>query len=123
MGTRKGIRKSSLVANSQNKLNLVGIGNRTSQRQLYYDRRQITLHSLRRWVKSTISDLWYGEYPEYFLGHASVSTYYRKTAHDNCLLTIPTNTEKQIMELESAVIEKEKEERAAKPNEQVSNNP
>ena len=40
-------------------------------------RRQITLHSFRRFVKSTISDLGYADYSEYFIGHAG-STYYRK---------------------------------------------
>ena len=40
-------------------------------------RRQITLHSFRRFVKSTISDLGYSDYSEWFIGH-SVSTYYRK---------------------------------------------
>jgi integrase len=41
-------------------------------------RRKITLHSYRRWVKSTISDLGYGDYSEYFIGHIG-STYYRKS--------------------------------------------
>ena len=41
-------------------------------------RRQITLHSFRRFVKSTVSDLGYGDYSEWFIGH-SCSTYYRKT--------------------------------------------
>ncbi len=40
-------------------------------------RRQITLHSFRRFVKTTISDLGYGDYSEYFIGHSG-STYYRK---------------------------------------------
>jgi len=40
-------------------------------------RRQITLHSFRRFVKSTISDLGYADYSEWFIGH-SCSTYYRK---------------------------------------------
>ena len=31
--------------------------------------RQITLHSFRRFVKSTISDLGYGDYSEWFIGH------------------------------------------------------
>ena len=39
--------------------------------------RQITLHSFRRFVKTTISDLGYGDYSEYFIGHSG-STYYRK---------------------------------------------
>jgi hypothetical protein len=41
-------------------------------------RRQITLHSFRRFVKSAISDLGYGDYSEWFIGHSG-STYYRKT--------------------------------------------
>ena len=40
-------------------------------------RRQITLHSFRRFVKSTISDLGYSDYSEWFIGHAG-STNYRK---------------------------------------------
>jgi hypothetical protein len=37
-------------------------------------RRQITLHSFRRFVKTTISDLGYADYSEYFIGHSG-STY------------------------------------------------
>jgi len=40
-------------------------------------RRQITLHSFRRFVKSTISDLGYSDYSEWFIGHSG-SIYYRK---------------------------------------------
>src|ERR1041385_1679407 len=40
-------------------------------------RRQITLHSFRRFVKTTISDLGYFDFSEYFIGHAG-STYWRK---------------------------------------------
>ena len=40
-------------------------------------RREITLHSFRRWVKSTISDLGYSDYSEWFIGHSG-STYWRK---------------------------------------------
>jgi integrase len=40
-------------------------------------RRKITLHSFRRFVKSTISDLGYSDYSEWFIGHSG-STYYRK---------------------------------------------
>jgi len=40
-------------------------------------RRQITLHYFRRFVKSTISDLGYSDYSEWFIGHSG-STYYRK---------------------------------------------
>jgi len=44
-------------------------------------RRQITLHSFRRFVKSTISDLGYSDYSEWFIGHSG-STYYRKKDSD-----------------------------------------
>ena len=40
-------------------------------------RRQITLHSFRRFIISTISDLGYSDYSEWFIGHAG-STCYRK---------------------------------------------
>ncbi|HET7284752.1 MAG TPA: hypothetical protein VFI70_08710, partial [Nitrososphaeraceae archaeon] len=40
-------------------------------------RRQITLHSFRRFVKTTISDLGYADFSEYFIGHAG-STYWTK---------------------------------------------
>jgi integrase len=39
-------------------------------------RRKITLHSFRRFVKSTISNLGYGDYSEWYIGHVG-STYYR----------------------------------------------
>ena len=44
-------------------------------------RRKITLHSLRRFVKSTISDLGYYDYSEWFIGHSG-STYYRRNANE-----------------------------------------
>ena len=40
-------------------------------------RRQITFHSFRRFVKTTISDLGYADYSEYFIGHSGY-TYWRK---------------------------------------------
>lgn len=40
-------------------------------------RRKITLYSFRRFVKSTISDLGYTDYSEFFIGHSG-STYWRK---------------------------------------------
>jgi hypothetical protein len=33
-------------------------------------RREITLHSFRRYVKTTISDLGYQDFSEYFIGHS-----------------------------------------------------
>ena len=40
-------------------------------------RREITLHSLRRFVKTTISDLGYSDFSEWFIGHSG-STYWTK---------------------------------------------
>jgi integrase len=40
-------------------------------------RRQITFHSFRRFVKTTISDLGYSDYSEWFIGHSG-STYWTK---------------------------------------------
>ena len=48
-------------------------------------RRRITLHSMRRFVKSTISDLGYGDFSEFMIGHSS-STYYRRTAEEKAVL-------------------------------------
>jgi integrase len=48
-----------------------------SEREDNNRRRKITLHSFRRFVKSTISDLGYQDYSEWFIGHSG-STYYRK---------------------------------------------
>lgn len=40
-------------------------------------RREITLHSFRRFVKTTVSDLGYQDFSEYFIGHSG-STYWTK---------------------------------------------
>ena len=42
-----------------------------------YNHRKITLHSFRRFVKSTVSDLGHSDFSEWFIGHDG-STYYRK---------------------------------------------
>src|SRR5574342_432880 len=42
-----------------------------------HSRREITFHSFRRFVKTTISDLGYADYSEWFIGHSG-STYWRK---------------------------------------------
>jgi integrase len=42
-----------------------------------YSRRKITLHSFRRFVKTTISDLGYQDFSEFILGHTG-SAYWRK---------------------------------------------
>ncbi len=40
-------------------------------------RRKITLHSFRRYVKSTIADLGFSDYSEWYIGHSG-STYWTK---------------------------------------------
>lgn len=52
----------------------MGRGEREDSNQ---NRRQIALHSFRRFVKTTISDLGYYDFSEYFIGHSG-STYWRK---------------------------------------------
>jgi integrase len=44
-------------------------------------RREITLHSFRRFVKTTISDLGYQDFSEYFIGHSG-SSYWTKKESD-----------------------------------------
>lgn len=58
--------------------------NPTSNKK-HHRRRCITLHSFRRFVKTTISDLGYGDFSEYFIGHSG-STYYRKTEKEKTQL-------------------------------------
>jgi integrase len=66
-------------------LDRIGMGSREEyapkpqSSSLHHRRRCVTLHSFRRFVKSTISDLGYSDFSEYFIGHSTVSTYYRKT--------------------------------------------
>ena len=48
-------------------------------------RRKITLHSFRRFVKTTISDLGYSDYSEYFIGHSG-STYWQKKENEKAEL-------------------------------------
>ena len=55
-----------------NSNNIISNGNTNSS-----IRRKITLHSFRRFVKTTISDLGYADYSEWFIGHSG-STYWRK---------------------------------------------
>ena len=56
-------------------LDRIGRGNREDQ--INGRRRKITFHSFRRYVKSTISDLGYQDYSEWFISHSG-STYWRK---------------------------------------------
>ena len=57
-----------------NTLDRIGMGDREDGNEI---RRQITFHSFRRFVKTTISNLGYADYSEWFIGHAG-STYWRK---------------------------------------------
>jgi integrase len=55
-------------------LDRIGFGNRENGNK---GRREITFHSFRRFVKTTISDLGYQDFSEWYIGHAG-STYWRK---------------------------------------------
>lgn len=55
-------------------LDRIGMGSREESNE---NRRKITLHTFRRFVKTTISDLGYADYSEWYIGHAG-STYWRK---------------------------------------------
>jgi integrase len=55
-------------------LDRMGMGTREDDNE---KRREITLHSFRRFVKTTISDLGYQDFSEYFIGHSG-STYWTK---------------------------------------------
>jgi integrase len=63
-----------LLAQFQKVLDRLGVGYEDAAKR----RRKITLHSFRRYVKSTISDLGYSDFSEWYIGHA-VFTYYRKS--------------------------------------------
>ncbi|HEY7570067.1 MAG TPA: site-specific integrase [Nitrososphaeraceae archaeon] len=71
------------AANFGKTLDRMGKGNR--EEVDHSRRRRITLHSMRRWVKSTISDLGYGDFSEFMIGHSS-STYYRRTVDEKAAL-------------------------------------
>ena len=77
----RGRRRSSLQslyvhisADFARTLDRIGFGNRENGNK---GRREITFHSFRRFVKTTISDLGYQDFSEWFIGHAG-STYWRK---------------------------------------------
>ncbi len=64
------------LANSFAKtLDLMGKGSREDGNER---RRQITLHSFRRFVKTTISDLGYSDFSEWFIGHSGSSYWTKK---------------------------------------------
>jgi len=62
-------------------LDRIGMG----EREDHANRRKITLHSFRRFVKTTISDLGYQDFSEWFIGHSG-STYWRKKDADKAEL-------------------------------------
>ena len=64
----------NMIMHFSRTLDRIGMGSREKSNQR---RRNITLHSFRRFVKSTISDLGYSDYSEWFISHAG-STYWRK---------------------------------------------
>ena len=65
---------NNLAAIFAKTLDRIGMGSREDGNE---NRREITLHSFRRFVKTTISDLGYVDYSEWFIGHSG-STYWRK---------------------------------------------
>jgi integrase len=65
---------TELIKSFEKTLDRIGKGTREDGNER---RRQITLHSFRRFVKTTISDLGYADYSEYFIGHSG-SAYWRR---------------------------------------------
>ena len=82
MGTRE--EEPSAIVNVQNRNNNKANGddNNNQNNRNRFNHRKITLHSFRRFVKSTISDLGYSDFSEWFIGHDG-STYYRKKESEN----------------------------------------
>ena len=68
---------TTLVLQFEKTLDRNGMGSREEGIKTRRIRRKITLHSFRRFVKTTISDLGYSDYSEWFIGHSG-STYWRK---------------------------------------------
>jgi integrase len=64
-----------IAADFAKTLDRIGMGSREDGNE--NSRREITLHSFRRFVKSTISGLGFQDYSEWFIGHSG-STYWRK---------------------------------------------
>jgi len=59
-------------------LDRAGYGQRDEKKGRHH---KITFHSFRRFVKTTISDLGYQDYSEWFIGHSG-STYWRKSERE-----------------------------------------
>jgi integrase len=64
----------NMVSLFEKTLDRNGMGSREESNE---NRRKITLHTFRRFAKTTISDLGYADYSEWIIGHAG-STYWRK---------------------------------------------
>ena len=68
-----------MISEFQRLLTVIGLDERKEGGK--QKRRKITLHSLRRFAKTVISDQTNQDYSEWFLGH-SKSPYYTKKEHD-----------------------------------------
>jgi integrase len=69
-----------MVALFDKTIDRIGMGSReesNNENKRGRERRKITLHSFRRFVKTAISDLGYADYSEWFIGHAG-SVYWKK---------------------------------------------
>jgi integrase len=64
-----------IISEFEKLLQVIGLDDRKEGKQR---RMKITLHSFRRYVKTTISDLGYQDYSEWFLGHAKNAYYTKK---------------------------------------------
>ena len=64
-----------MISLFQKTLDRIGARSREEHNE---NRRKITLHSFRRFVKTTISDLGYSDYSEWFIGHAGSTIGERK---------------------------------------------
>jgi integrase len=105
-----------VLAEFEKLLSVVGLDARKEGKQR---RRKITLHSLRRFVKTVISDQTNTDYSEWFLGH-NKSPYYTKKEHERreiyatkCMKYLTfldyTTLETTGKNIESKLSEKEKE--------------
>jgi integrase-like protein len=104
-----------LVNQFQQLLEVAGFGDRKEGMK----RRKITLHSLRRFAKTTISDCAGKEYSEWFLGHAKSSVYVNKpearakTYAEKCMkyLTFLDYSTLEVAEkrVEAQLVQKDKE--------------
>jgi integrase len=77
-------------------------------------RRVITFHRLRAFAKSTISDLGYGDFSEWFIGHKH-STYYRKS--DKERLELFRKIEPYLTFLDPSAMEKHRQDMQAQMDE------